>query len=108
MNSPATTALAALGWTEAAPGPASPTLTPDDEAALLARSATIHYARASLRVQRTPIPGEPDLHERRFLMEGPSGRHSLLVDATDLDRLNAHWTVFASHPKNAHAGASQQ
>ena len=58
MNSPATAALAALGWTEAAPGPASPTLTPDDEAALLARSATIHYARASLRVQRTPIPGD--------------------------------------------------
>lgn len=73
------------------------TLTAADEASLLARAATIHAERASLRVARS------ETGERRFVMEGPSGRHSLMVDATDLDRLNAHWTVFASDPRNARA-----
>ena len=36
----------------------------------------------------------------RFVMTGPSGRHSLLVVATDLDRLNAHWRVFAADSRN--------
>jgi hypothetical protein len=78
------------------------TLTPDDEAALLARSARIHHARASVRVAVLPISGLAGRTERRFVMEGPSGTHSLLVDATDLPRLNAHWTTFAAHPDNQH------
>lgn len=36
----------------------------------------------------------------RFLMTGRSGRHSLLVIATDAERLSAHWSVFAAHPLN--------
>ena len=38
--------------------------------------------------------------EGRFVMTGPSGRHSLLISATDTNRLNAHWQVFASHEQN--------
>lgn len=38
--------------------------------------------------------------DARFLMEGPSGKHSLLVAATDLNRLNAHWVQFANHSLN--------
>lgn len=45
---------------------------------------------------------EPGGHvEGRYVMTGPSGRHSLMIAATDVDRLNAHWRVFASHPANA-------
>lgn len=84
----------------------SATLTEADFAALLARSATIHHDRASLRVSWVPLvgslgPGAGVMpKERRFVMEGPSGRHSLLVDATDLDRLDAHWRVFCSDARN--------
>lgn len=87
------------------------TLTETDEAALLARGATIHFERASIRVAWVEMKGIAGLgsgampKERRFVMEGPSGRHSLLVDATDLDRLNAHWTVFVADPRNARAAA---
>lgn len=38
--------------------------------------------------------------ERRFFMQGPSGIHSLLVCATDRDRLNAHRSVFSKHEAN--------
>ena len=38
--------------------------------------------------------------DARFMMEGPSGKHSLLIEATDLDRLNAHWVPFANHELN--------
>lgn len=55
---------------------------------------TAHFNRATLTAR-----GVGD--DRRFLMTGPSGIHSLLVVATDLDRLNAHWTVFATDPRNA-------
>lgn len=78
------------------------TLTLTNHADLLARAATVHYARASIRVQRVPNFGAPGSYESRFVMEGPSGSHSLLVAATDLERLNAHWTVFATDPRNAH------
>lgn len=37
----------------------------------------------------------------RFVMTGPSGVHSLLIEATDVERLNAHWQGFCSHPANA-------
>lgn len=39
--------------------------------------------------------------EGRFVMRGPSGVHTLLIDATDAARLNAHWQVFASDSRNA-------
>lgn len=54
------------------------------------RDHRITFARATLRAV-----GD------RFVMEGPSGRHSLLIIATDAERLNAHWRTFASHPANA-------
>lgn len=41
-----------------------------------------------------------------YVMTGPSGLHSLLVSATDLDRLNAHWYIFASHPINTDPGTA--
>lgn len=34
--------------------------------------------------------------DRRFVMSGPCGEHSLLVAATDLKRLNAHFTNFVN------------
>ena len=71
-----------------------------DFAALLARGSRIHFDRASVEVKRVPVVGAPGAFERRFVMEGPSGVHSLLVDATDLDRLNAHWTTFATDERN--------
>lgn len=55
---------------------------------------TVHFNLASLTV-------EGKAEDRRFVMEGLSGNHTLLVDATDLDRLNAHWTIFATHEANA-------
>lgn len=38
--------------------------------------------------------------DRRFVLSGPSGRHSLLVGATDAARLNAHWQSFCAVPAN--------
>ena len=70
----------------------TPKLSLTEYASLLARGATIHFNRASLQIK-----------ERCFVMEGPSGMHSLLADATDLDRLNAHWTAFATDSRNAYA-----
>lgn len=60
---------------------------------LAGRIARIHYARAALSVEGLGV-------DRRFVMTGPSGRHTLVVEATDLDRLNAHWLTFAAHDKN--------
>lgn len=38
--------------------------------------------------------------EGRFVMRGPSGVHTLLIEATDAQRLNAHWQAFAAHALN--------
>ncbi len=38
--------------------------------------------------------------EGRFVMTGPSGRHSRLIIATDTERLDAHWQRFVRHPLN--------
>lgn len=81
---------------------ANPALTITEFASLCARSATIHFNRASLTIKRLPVAGADGLTERRFVMEGPSGVHTLLVDATDQDRLNAHWSVFATDARNAY------
>lgn len=34
--------------------------------------------------------------ERRFVLANPYGSHSLLVSATDAERLNAHWQGFCA------------
>lgn len=58
------------------------------------RIVTVHGNRATLT-----LSGKGQ--DARFVMEGPSGKHTLLVDATDLNRLNAHWVNFANHTLNA-------
>jgi hypothetical protein len=35
-----------------------------------------------------------------FVMEGPSGIHTLHGDTTDLERLNAHWYGFCADTRN--------
>lgn len=73
-------------------------ITADDvERLMSSRGVVVREGKASLAVTKVDGPNEP---EERFLMLGPSGRHSLLVIATDVDRLNAHWSVFASDPRN--------
>ncbi len=73
-------------------------LTFQEFASLCARGARVHFRRASVEVRRVKVAGT---ETRRFYMEGPSGSHSLDVDSTDLQRLNAHWVTFATCPRNA-------
>ena len=49
---------------------------------------------------RAILTADGDGDDRRFIMTGPSGCHSLLVAATDIERLLAHWTVFATAEAN--------
>ena len=78
----------------------------DFEQLLSGKIASFRFQAATLRAPWVPIRELSDLgdgampKERRFVMEGPSGTHSLLVAATDLDRLNAHWTVFCDDERN--------
>ena len=55
------------------------------------RIARVHFQRASL-----------EKSGNEFVMAGPSGKHAIAVDATDIDRLNKHWTVFATSDANAY------
>lgn len=72
-------------------------ITPATIAYLRTEKARRTHGKASLRVAIVDGPNEP---EERFVMEGPSGVHTLLVVATDAARLNAHWRVFAADPRN--------
>ena len=36
----------------------------------------------------------------RLVMTGRSGEHSIQIDESDLDRVNAHWTCFATNSAN--------
>lgn len=58
-------------------------------------NACTHWGRVTL----TTTPAT-DGDERRFVLAGPSGRHSLLIVATDAARLDAHWQGFCSDPRN--------
>lgn len=71
----------------------SPVLTHNEWAAMHARAARIHFERASVEIKGRGV-------DARYVMEGPSGTHSLLCTATSLDRLNAHWTNFCLDPRN--------
>lgn len=53
------------------------------------RIATIHHQMASLTFKGGV-----------FVMEGPSGTHTLQGHSTDLERLNAHWKGFCENAKN--------
>lgn len=66
------------------------TLSFNEFASIDARGAVVHFERASVRRQ-----GD------RYVMEGPSGIHTLLREATNDERLNAHWTVFAEQNRRA-------
>jgi hypothetical protein len=41
----------------------------------------------------------------QFVMEGPSGKHTLAIQFTKRDRLNAHWKAFALSEANARVKA---
>ena len=75
------------------------TLTHFDRGALIKRGAIIESGKARLAAEwtRNSATGETD---GRFVMRGPSGVHTLMIHATDTQRLNAHWQVFASHSAN--------
>ena len=75
-------------------------ITETEYADLCARSARIHHQHASVAIRRVRSHGTT---ERRFVMEGPSGTHSLLVDATDRNRLNAHWRNFCQDGRNRYS-----
>ena len=61
----------------------------DGDFAHVKRLHIVRWANASISIRGNS-----------FVMEGPSGTHSLLIEATDQKRLNAHWVSFASHPLN--------
>lgn len=68
--------------------------------ALIKAGTIIESGKAQLAAEWTAdrVTGQT---EGRFVMRGPSGVHSLLIDATDTERLNAHWQGFAADPRNA-------
>jgi hypothetical protein len=58
--------------------------------------AVVYHERASLRFAKG-----------LFIMEGPSGIHTLHADATNDVRLAAHWKNFASHEANQYKKVEQ-
>jgi len=74
-------------------------LTHFDRAVLIKGGIAIDHGKATLYAE-----WHADLStgatEGRFVMEGPSGRHTLLIEATDTERLAAHWRVFCEHEAN--------
>jgi hypothetical protein len=75
------------------------TITHHDRAALIKSGIAIEHGKATLHAEWLA-----DRHtgatEGRFVMQGPSGRHSLMIAATDTERLAAHWRVFCEHEAN--------
>lgn len=67
------------------------------------RSFLLNAPNAITRWGQAVLSSSPasDGDERRFVLTGPSGRHSLLVAATDAARLDAHWRGFCASPSNA-------
>jgi hypothetical protein len=61
---------------------------------------TIAALRASSAARVTHGKAQLRASVDRFVMEGPSGSHSLAIDATDAVRLDAHWRIFATHSLN--------
>lgn len=53
------------------------------------RIARVHFERATI-----------EKRGNRFLMTGPTGEHSIDIDSSSLDRVNAHWVSFVSDPRN--------
>lgn len=75
------------------------TLNHHDIGALIKGGTIIEAGRAKLACEWHL--NETGATEGRFVMTGPSGGHSLMIIATDIDRLNAHWSGFAADPRNA-------
>lgn len=55
---------------------------------------------AGARVYARKAHASVRIYNKRFVLEGKSGTHSLDIMATDLSRLNAHWTTFCAHAIN--------
>lgn len=55
---------------------------------LSGRIERLHFQRAAIR-----------RYGNGLLMDGPSGEH-VLSEASNLERVNAHWTHFATHSAN--------
>lgn len=74
-------------------------LTHHDRAALINGGIMMEQGKATLAAEwlADRFTGNT---EGRFVMSGPSGRHTLLIDATDTERLNAHWRTFCQHEAN--------
>lgn len=70
----------------------------DRDNLLTAPNWTIHHGKVRLTASKAS-----DGHDRRFILNGPTGTHTLLVSATDSDRLNAHWQGFCEKTANQHA-----
>lgn len=61
---------------------------------------TMTFLRTAPNAVRTHGQAKLRASADRFVMEGPSGSHSLAIDATDATRLDAHWQQFATHSLN--------
>lgn len=84
-------------WEELKHGERPTEITPEI-LAQLEDGMVLYRGRAELFISDVDTPTGL---ERRFVMRGLTGTHTLLVTATDLERLNAHWRRFAEHPENA-------
>lgn len=76
-----------------------------ERSAIIKGGAVIEAGKAKLAAEWI-TERETGHTEGRFVMRGPSGVHTLLIDATDAARLNAHWQNFAAHALN-HADMSE-
>ena len=59
------------------------------------RIERLHFQRAAIQK-----------NGRRLLMTGVTGEHSIDIDASDLDRVNAHWVTFATSPANLYENSA--
>lgn len=65
----------------------------------LRKSGSLYHGEARLRL-RLHRPIGTQHRSIIWEMTGPSGKHELAAEGTDLERLNAHWKAFASHERN--------
>ena len=61
---------------------------------------TIAFLRSAPNAIRQHAKARLRATADRFVMEGPSGCHTLAIEATDAARLDAHWQHFATHSLN--------
>lgn len=69
-------------------------------APLAITEGAIAFLRGDPSARRTHGTAELRVEGDLYTMRGPSGTHTLLIVATDLDRLNAHWAGFCADARN--------